>query len=217
MTSKLLRALRVFIQSLLGTSPDASLPDPVPVTPTIAQRLGKPVPYPGFEIETNLSVDVIVRRLTSTLGPGRVQAQRGDPPAGPSADPREIRIRLTGKYRLPGLLQRQVLRGAVDSTGRRTRVALLLTPRSESAALGQLLSAMAFTAFVGFVFLTWITGPSDISLLAVAVVSLALGAATGALAQGALNVRGNLKERRRLTRTASRLALLLEGDIVHWP
>jgi hypothetical protein len=76
---------------------------------------------------------------------------------------------------------------------------------------------VAISAFVAFVFLTWITGPSDISLLVVLVASLPIGAAAGSLAQGLLNTRGHLKERRRLTRTAARLATLLSGSVVRWP
>lgn len=217
MISRLVRALLVFVRSLLGRDHDASLPELVLVTPSVAERFGKPFAYPRLEVDARLTVDECVHRLRSGLGRGMVEVGQIDAGSQQSRGAFPLRVRLTGRYRLPGLLQRQVLQGHLDPHGRGTRVALDLMPRSASSEAGELLSAVAIATFVSFVFLTWITGPSDIPLLTIAVVSLIVGAVAGALIQGILNLRGNLKERRRLTRAAARFAVLLDGKVTRWP
>ena len=217
MLSRLLRALRVFIQSLLGDRFDSSLPTPAPLTPTVAERFGKPFPSPRLEIETRLPADRCVQVFRSTLGREKVEVQASGSDAARPPEVTSVRLRMTGRYRLPGPLQRQVLAGELAPSGRGTSVVLHLAPRSENASLAQLLSAVAITVIVTFVFLTWLTGPSDISLLVVAALSIPIGAVAGALVQGLLNSRGHLKERRRLTRTAARLATLLGGSVSRWP
>lgn len=217
MVVKLLAALRVFIRSLLGDRSAPSLPEPAPLTPTVAERFGKPLPHPRLEIATPLAGDECIRRLRSALGRGTVDIEPEPPRAVHPRDPVPLRLRMTGSYRLPGPLQRQVLAGEIDPSDRGTRLTLRLAPRSDGAALGQLISSVLVAVFVSFVFLTWITGPAGISLWTVAALSVVVGAITGPLAQGVLNLRGNLKERRRLARTAARLAMLLEGAVVEWP
>ena len=217
MFSNLLRALHVFIRALLGTASDEALPEPTQLIPTVAERFGKPLPHPFFELETPLSVDRCLQTLRSTFGREKLGVHRADPRALNPPTLTTLRIRMTGRYRLPGPLQRQVLAGEMYPTGRKTRVVFRLAPRTENAEVAQLLSAIAIAAIVSFVFLTWLTGPSDVSLLVVAAISLPIGAVAGALAQGLLNARGHMKERRRLTRTADRLATLLDGTVVRWP
>lgn len=217
MLSKLLRALRVFLRSLLGERSDTSLPEPTPRTPTLPERFGKPLPSPGFEIATPLAVDACVHRLGSALGRGKISLERPELGRDHGRGSVSLRLRMNGRYRLPGPLQRQVVEGMLDPRGRDTRLVLYLAPAAGGSGLARLLSSVAIGVVVAFVFLAWITGPADVSLLAVTGLSVVVGAIAGTLGQGVLNTRGNLKERRRLSRAAARLADLLDGAVVAWP
>lgn len=217
MIAKLLGALRVFVQSLIGLEPGSDYPEPLPVVPSIAERFGLPFPPPRLEISAPAAPDDLARRLKTALGEPYVEATPLDLAAAQQSGGVSVRMRLTGRYRLSGLLQRQILRGGLVRDGGRTRVTLFLTPRGGNLGAGPLASSITFAAFVCFVFLTWITGPAEISWALLAAVSIVIGVAAGSLVQGMLNRRANLKERRRLSRTGVRLAKLLDGTVDAWP
>lgn len=217
MISKLLRALRVFLLSLLGRDEVTSLPEPTPVIPTLAERFGFPFPQPRLSIRSPLGLEECAERIRAALGRGTVEIDRAATREPSRADPVPLRIRLTGRYKMSGLLQRQLLGGEFVPAGSGTKLELRLAPRRDSSGPIQLMSTLVIASIVCFTFLTWLTGPTGVSLLAIGAISIVLGAIAGALAQGYLNLRGNLKERRRLTRSAARLATLLDGRVVDWP
>ena len=217
MFSKFLRAVRVFLLSLLGRDEVTSLPVPTPVTPTLAERFGVPFPQPRLTIRTPLGIDECAERIRVALGRGTVEIDRDAARETARREPVPLRIRLTGRYKMPGLLQRQLLAGELIPAGSGSTLALHLSPRRDSSGPIQLFSTLVIAAIVCFTFLTWLTGPTGVSLFAIGAIAIILGAISGTLAQGYLNLRGNLKERRRLTRTAARLATLLDGRVVDWP
>ena len=217
MLRKLLRALRVLLVSLLGGDAPSPLPQPVPVTPTLAERFGLPFPPPRLVVRTPLGADACADRMRAALGRGTVEFDRDAARETAGREPVPLRIRLTGRYKIPGLLQRQLLGGELMPASSGSTLALQMSPRRDSSATLQLLSTLVIAGIVCFTFLTWLTGPTGVSLLAIGAIAIVLGAIAGALAQGYLNLRGSLKERRRLTRTATRLAKLLDGQVTEWP
>jgi hypothetical protein len=78
MISKLFRALRVFIQSLLGTEADERLPEPTPLVPTVAERFGKPLPPPRLEVEAPLTVEQSLLKLRTTFGRDKLDVENTD-------------------------------------------------------------------------------------------------------------------------------------------